>query len=213
MRLRLVGVNAPENDECGHQESLEYLIDEVGDAEVAFETVGSDQFGRSLAQVWVGRSHVNRDLVASGHAIATTLDADDPYRSAILAAEADASATGLGIWSATACGATGDLPDIVIESADPDPAGRDEDDLVGESVVLANVGTVPIDLGGWGLRDESSRHRFVFRPDTWLAPDQTIEVTSADPGWDPGGSPVWNNDGDLVLLTEPSGRIVAHLRY
>ena len=38
-------------------------------------------------------------------------------------------------------------------------------------------------------------------------------VTSADPGWDPGGGPVWNNSGDMALLLDRHGRVVARWRY
>ena len=40
-----------------------------------------------------------------------------------------------------------------------------------------------------------------------------LTITSDDPGWDPGGSPVWSNDGDIVMLLDRHGRVVDHWRY
>lgn len=211
--VRLAGINAPEDDECHHDESLDYLQNSVGGKEVTFEVSGTDQFGRYLAHVWADGRHVNRELVAAGQALATTPDEGDPYGDSLLDAEEAAAEAAVGIWASDACGRSDQLPALTILEVDQDPAGRDEDALEGERVIIANRGEAEVDLSGWMLRDESSRHRYEFPRGTLLGEGETITVTSADPGWRPGGSPVWNNGGDLVLVLDPSGRIVAHRRY
>jgi hypothetical protein len=40
-----------------------------------------------------------------------------------------------------------------------------------------------------------------------------MTISSADLAWDPGGSPVWNNDGDMALLLDRDGRVVDRWRY
>lgn len=210
IELRLSGVNAPESNECHYRESTTFLTDAAEGLEVSYLLSGRDQFGRWLAQVWVDGSNLNRELVARGHAIATTPDDGEP---SYLSSEADAARAGLGMWSDGACGDSDPPPDVEIADVEPNPPGPDEADLGGEVVVISNLGETAVDLAGWSIRDESSRHRFRFPVDTSIAPGGRIEVKSSDSGWSPGGSPVWNNDGDLVILSEPSGRIVDHVRY
>jgi hypothetical protein len=38
-------------------------------------------------------------------------------------------------------------------------------------------------------------------------------VTSDNPGWEPGGTPVWNNDGDMALLLTTGGAVASRQRY
>jgi hypothetical protein len=40
-----------------------------------------------------------------------------------------------------------------------------------------------------------------------------MTIRSTDPGWVPGGSPVWSNGGDMVLVLDETGRVVARHRY
>ncbi|HEX5695493.1 MAG TPA: lamin tail domain-containing protein, partial [Acidimicrobiia bacterium] len=91
------------------------------------------------------------------------------------------------------------------------PPGPDGESLDLERVVL--TAAEPIDLDGWTLRDESSAHRCSFRSGARIDPGAPLTVSSADPCWVPGSSPVWNNEGDLVLLLDPTGRVVARHRY
>jgi endonuclease YncB( thermonuclease family) len=204
--VRLDGINAPERGECYHQEATSHLIAGVKGREIGLVVTGEDQFDRVLAMVWDGDVWVNRDLVASGMAIATTdPDGDD----ALVDAESDAYADGLGLWGA--CG-TGPTHPVEIQTVVFDPQGPDDEALDEEYVVLVNSGDTAVDLEGWVLRDESSRHRHHFAA-LRLDPGETLIVRSGDDGWDPGASPVWSNDGDMALLLDPEGRIVARYRY
>lgn len=213
LELRLAGLNAPEADECHHDESRDHLRKLVEGRDVAYDALGVDQFGRTLAHVWVDGRHVNRDLVAGGYAISTTPAGSDAYGGSLLSAEEAATIDGLGIWAEDACGRSDPLHEITIDDVQADPAGRDEDDLAGEHVTLRNRGGDDVDLGGWRIRDESSLHRYEFPAGTVLGSGEMITVTSDDPGWHPGGTPVWNNGGDLVMVLDPSGRVVDHRRY
>lgn len=213
LELRLAGLNAPEVDECHYDESRAFLSELIEETEVEYDVIGTDQFGRSLAHVWLEGRHVNHDLVARGHAIATTPDADDPYGESLVSAEAAAASDGLGIWAEDACDRSDPIEHITIEDVQADPPGPDEEDLAGERVTLLNGGDDQVDLGRWRIRDESSLHRYEFPPGTVLGAGETITVTSDDPGWQPGGRPVWNNGGDLVMVLDENGRVVDHRRY
>jgi endonuclease YncB( thermonuclease family) len=204
--VRLDGVNAPEQGECFHQEATSHLVAMVQGGEIDLVVTGEDQFDRVLAMVWDGEVWVNHDLVANGAAIATT---DSDGDSSLIVAEEQAYEKAVGLWGACASGS--EHP-IDIHSIAYDPAGPDDEVLDAEAVVLVNHGDVPVDLDGWALRDESSRHRFRFDGVT-IGPGERLTVTSADDGWDPGTTPVWNNDGDIALLLDSEGRIVARYRY
>lgn len=212
--VRLAGVNAPERDECGAEEAELWLRALEGET-VRLEVIGRDQFDRVLAHAHVVDLHVNHDLVARGLALATTPHEGDPHGAALLAAEGEAYHDGRGLWAREACGSVvAPTPmELDRDQAVIDPAGPDGEVLDSELVVIVNRGPDPVDLSGWSLRDESSMHRFHFPPGSIVSAGASVVVTSADPGWSPGQSPVWNNDGDLVLLQDPAGTVVIRWRY
>jgi endonuclease YncB( thermonuclease family) len=212
--IRLVATNAPEKGECYSDEARQHLAGAEGST-TTLEIVGVDQFDRTLAHVFVGERHLNLEMVVNGLAIASTPAGGDVYGDEILAAEQAAYDRRLGLWNATACGASEQPASVAIDPTGsfPDPGGPDEDDLDGETIRLVNSGTVDIDLSSWVLRDESSRNRYTFPNGVVLRPGARITVTSADAGWSPGGGPVWNNDGDMALLQDGLGTVVARWRY
>jgi hypothetical protein len=197
--VRLLDINAPEGDECFYKESLDHLIDTLKGHSVTLEIRNDlDQFGRTLAYVWNGNSNVNLEMVKTGLAIATTPDSG----SGLIVEENDAVAAELGLWAEDACG-SGPIPNVVIAALDPS----------GEAIVIVNNESAVADLSGWTLRDESSRHRYRFSTGATLQPGDRVTISSDDPLWDPGGSPVWNNDGDMALLLDRHGRVVHRWRY
>lgn len=213
IQVRLRGTNAPEQGECHHRDSLDHLIELVEDRQVGLTGRDTDQFGRTLAHVWVEASNINIAMVGDGYAIAMTPEGDDPLGKQILEVEEKAAELGLGLWSPQACGGFEPLPDLAIEVIEHDPPGRDEEALADEYVVVSNRGDIEVDLTGWVLRDESSRHRYHFDARARLDPGDRIVITSAETAWSPGGSPVWNNDGDMAILLDDLGRIVDASRY
>ena len=211
--MRLASVNAPERDECYAEPGLDHLIATLKGETVSLEVLGEDQFGRLLAHVFAGDRHVNLELVEQGLALASTPEEGDTHGEAILEAEDEAYANRAGLWSKTACG-NEQVPDFAFEPgvSVTDPPGPDDQQIEAEKIAVRNTGTETLDLAEWILRDESSRHRFVFG-DIRIGGGETILVSSADIGWDPGDSPVWNNGGDLALLQLPDGTVVARWRY
>lgn len=215
--VRMIGVNANEEGECYSEESRNYLIDRLIDTRVGVEIVATDQFERALANIWLEEELVNFTLVALGLAIAQTPGPENPNGAALVAAEQEAHESGLGLWSATACGPGGPRPDVGFdfEGSVIDPQGADGDRLDDEYVVVVNNELEIVDITGWTLRDESSRNRMTFPEGTILAPGERIEVRSGCASrfsWCTG-SPIWNNDGDMALLLDESGNVVARARY
>ncbi|MBP1631957.1 MAG: endonuclease [Acidobacteria bacterium] len=215
--VRLLGVNAPERDECFGDQAREALAGLLGDGPLLVEAQRErDQFGRLLAYAYVGDHLLNLALVEAGLVLA--LQDDHPRLAEFLRADEQAFASGLGMWAADACG-TPSGASITLLEIEANPPGPDEDDLNGEWVLLENEGGQAADLTGWVLRDESSEHRYRFPEGTLLEPgDQAAVYTGcgSDGGgdlyWCKGG-PVWSNGGDTALLLDPQGNVADRLRY
>ncbi len=210
--IRLLGINTPERGDCLGDRATDRLAALTGDAELGVEADGRDEFGRLLAYVWADDVLVNLALVAEGLAV-TPATAEHRLQDLLTAAAADAQDAGLGLWAPDACGPA-TTATVRIVGLQADAPGPDEEDPNGEWIDLANEGAAPVDLGGWRLRDESTRHRYEFAPGTVLAPGAVLRVRSgcgedsADVVYWCDGDPVWNNGGDTALLQDPSGNVV-----
>jgi endonuclease YncB( thermonuclease family) len=209
--VRLLGINATEEGECFHDEASDFLRAETFGEEVVLEEYGQDQFGRTLAYVWRAGASVNLRLVTGGFAIASTPGDDENLGGQLLAAEEVAYRAGVGLWSDTVCGSIDAMPDVSLSLPVFNPPGPDGDDMEGESVTISSPTATA--LGGWLLRDESSSNRCLMGDSVSVGPDHPLVVTSADRCWSPGTSPVWNNDGDMAMLLDRNGRVVARVRY
>lgn len=217
LEVRLLGVNTPEKGECFADEALRYLIDNLKGREVGLEIAETDQFGRTLASVWLGDELVNLALVENGLGIALTPGDIDPYGNYLLASEDRAYDTRTGLWSAEACGNSDPIPTITFDlgASQVNPPGPDDQVLDEEYIVIHNETADHIELEGWVLRDESSRNRLLFDGPLQLTAGEKLEISSGcrtDPSWC-GDNPVWNNGGDMALLIDDSGRVVARARY
>jgi len=193
--VRIVGINAPEDDECFGDPARSLLTSMAGD-EVTLVQQGRDQYGRILAAVYSGADDLGMAMIQAGGALAESVD--HPMLAAYRAAEQTAYEAHLGMWAPDACGpASGASVHI------------DGVDLRGESVTI--TADTPVDLSGWRLRDESSVHRYHF-PDGFVL-QGTVTVltdcgsdTSTELHWCADG-PVWNNGGDTALLLDPNGNV------
>lgn len=99
-----------------------------------------------------------------------------------------------------------------------DAEGDDAANLNDEYFTLQNLGTVPVDLGGWTVSNERG-DVFRFPDGTVLAAGGHVFVHSGG-GTDTGNvfhwnaeAPVWNNDGDVAILYDASGVIVDIYAY
>lgn len=221
-RVRLIGVNAPERDECLYAEATEGLVDLLGEGSLRFEsdTSDRDQYGRLLRYVWAGGTLVNERLVLDGLAIAQRYEPDTTMAERFETAQDRATDRGAGLWGAAACGGAAPRTALSIVAIESDAPGDDSQNLNGEWAVIANDGSDPVDLTGWILKDESSSHRFSFPARFQLGASSRVTVfsgcgtdTAAELFWCKSGSAVWNNGGDTGFLLDPSGNIVTALGY
>jgi micrococcal nuclease len=211
--VRLLGINAPESDECLGDAARAAMVDAVAGKEVVLFGNERDQFGRLLAFIEVEGSPVGWLAVRRGMALA--LSVEHPRLAAYAEAEDDAFIDQLGMWSLDACGPPA-AAIVGIADLAWDPPGRDDDNLNGEFVRLETEGE-PVDIGGWFLRDESTRWRFEFPDGFVLDGDVTVHTgcgtnDSDDLYWC-ATDPLWTNLGDTAMLLDAHGNIVARITY
>jgi len=214
-RVRLIGVNAPEHDECFGAQATNELARLIQGVTVSLETDAQvvDGYGRTLAYVYLDGRSVNLDLVAGGFALAQAYPPNTRHQDELNAAMTTAQDHRIGMWAEDACGrATGD---VSIGSITANPSGPDENVLNAETVTI--VATTSTDLTGWVLRDGSSSHRFHFPSGFVLDGRVTIHSgcgtdTSTDLFWCENG-PIWDNDGDTALIYDESGALVDTVTY
>jgi micrococcal nuclease len=209
--VRLLGINAPELDDCQGRAAQEALVDIVGDSAVEVSGQDLDRFGRLLGEVRVRDTDVNAEMVRQGWALAIHGSGDR-----LLRAAAQAASAGLGLWDPTAGDCHQPEGQIEVVKADINPDGPDDEHLNQELVVLANVGESAVDLENWILRDESTGNRLVL-PAHELGAGIELTVhtgcgaaTATDIYWC-SDNPVWSNGGDTVFILGPGGAYVDHL--
>lgn len=213
-RLRLIGVNAPDEGECLHTEASVRLAELLTLPHTVDDDVETrDRFGRRLVYVTVTEREtsilVNEAMVAEGLAFPIHAGDDRRHEERLFAARDTARTEGTGFWDPSACG-NGALVVLEITAVSHDPPGPDTEDLDGEYVTIGNPGPVTVGLGGWSVRDESTANRFHFPGDAELAAGAEVTVTSGAGAFGFGlETPVWNNDGDTVMVLDPSGRVSA----
>lgn len=222
-RVRLIGVNAPEQGECFAEEATDLLRSLVAGETVVLEADRSDrdQYGRLLRYLYAADgTFLNEALVEQGAARSRRYPPDVAHQDRLDVAEVQAREAGRGLWAEGACGtpAAAAAGDVRIVAAVADPPGPDHEDPNAETVTVANLGTRPADLSGWVLKDTSASHRFTFPDGFVLAPGAEVVVrtgcgtdTATDLHWCNQGSMVWNNDGDTAYLEDPSGNTVSVL--
>jgi micrococcal nuclease len=213
---RLIGVNAPERDECWGSEARAGLVGLVEGADVTVSTdvEATDRYDRLLVYVWSPDGHLlNADLAARGDAIARAFPPNTTRQVEIDEAGTAGRAIGAGLWGACASPITG----IELVDVNADPPGPDEDALVDEWVSFR--ATADVDLSSWTLRDGSTANRYVLPEGTRLAAGDRITIrtgcgadTATDLHWC-SDTPVWNNDGDEVILADADGLFVVAEAY
>jgi hypothetical protein len=107
---------------------------------------------------------------------------------------------------------------LVVASIHADAEGRDGENLNDEYVVFRNRGNETLALSGWTVADEVD-HTYQFPDGATLPAGETVtlhtgsgEDSTTDRYWN-RGSPVWNNDGDTVIVRDASGQVVAREPY
>ena len=216
--VRLLGINAPEGDECFGDEARDALVDLLAghDLVIAEDPADdTDRYGRLLRFVYVDGENVNGRMLAEGHAV--TLQGDHQYNDEFVEIGNLAADAMLGMWAPDACGPT-PPPGATIAEVVHDPPGPDDERLNDEYIAITNEGTKQLNLAGWTLRDESSQNRYVFtglnlRPGTRVTVRTGCGEDRNDTVFWCAERSVWSNDGDTVILQDRHGNVADRWSY
>lgn len=100
-KVRYLGMNTPEKGRPFSAEATEQnkkLIDGK-EVELELDVQTKDQYGRTLAYVWLGETMVNLKLVRLGYANVYTLPPNVKYKDQLLSAEREAREAERGFWA------------------------------------------------------------------------------------------------------------------
>ncbi|GAA0551941.1 lamin tail domain-containing protein [Halorubrum ejinorense] len=107
---------------------------------------------------------------------------------------------------------------LEVAAINADAEGDDGENLNDEYVVFENAGEEPIDLSGWTVEDEAA-HGYAFPQGFTLDAGATVTLrtgsgtdTDSELYWG-SGSPIWNNAGDTVILSNADGEHVLEVSY
>lgn len=149
-------------------------------------------------------------LIQSGWSLATSYQLSHPDPALVQRAqdlldwEERTRTQGVGMWAETTCGAVGTPLPVTINGfsfRNPEWVSLTSNQLT--------------DLSGWWLRDESTKNQFRLPDRTRVSPGHPLKVGcggESNIAWC-AEYPIWNDDGDSVILTDSFGRIVDHHRY
>ena len=225
--VRLLGVNAPEFDECYGPEARGALAGLVSGVEVVMQAgdEDTDAQGRLLRYVFIETAEkpllVNQALVSEGAAVG--LQNGHFQQERFKEIEGRAYASGKGMWGTFVCGepdgGVPDRPQLRISEVVYDPEGPDEETPNGEWVHIVNESYGTVAVGGWVLRDESASNRYQIPAAVGLRPGDSLRIytgcgtpSSGVLYWCADG-PVWSNDGDTAILTDGLGNVVERYAY
>jgi endonuclease YncB( thermonuclease family) len=225
--VRLLGINAPEMDECWGQEASLKLAEMVDGQEVLLASGPDDidSFGRLLRYVYLEGSgepvFVNAAMVETGNAVGLQDGSD--FAGSIKSYEARAFQSGYGMWATFACGdlegTSVDRPVIRVSELASDPAGPDADVLSEEYITIVNEGYDGVSIAGWTLRDESASNRYTFEAGQTLDLGESITVVTGCSGGPAGAvywcndQAVWSNGGDTAIVLDTLGNAVVWYTY
>ena len=212
-RVRYIGINTPERDQPFYPEATEanrqLVLGKAVRVELDVETF--DQYGRTLAYIWVDEVMANLEIVKQGFANTFTVPPNVHYEAEFREAEREAREAERGLWA----GSPITLKIVHIEANAP---GDDRDNPNGEWIEIVNQGTDVVQMQGYTLKDAANKI-YTFG-DFRVRPGRTFRLYSGvgeGSGlalyWGFVGESVWNNDSDAAFLRDTNGALVDTYAY
>jgi micrococcal nuclease len=211
-RVRLIGINTPEQGMYFFDEAREVLEAMVLGKEVILEKDISevDRYGRLLRYVYMESLFVNLEMIEKGFANAYTCPPDVRYTEEFLKAEQEARSSNLGLWQKSKAG-------MVKIDLNYDAEGNDNLNLNDEYAAIRNIGTGSVNLYGWTVKDSATNiykfESYIFQPVSTIY----LFTGSGEDGegkfyWE-SPKPVWNNDHDTLYLRDKDGLLIEIYNY
>jgi endonuclease YncB( thermonuclease family) len=227
LEIRLIGVSAPEGDECYGNESRTALATLVTGQTVVLASDGpdTDSSGRALRYVLIEGDPavlVNAELVSSGAVVPVhsghLMEAD------FLARGDRAYASGNGIWGTFVCGhpeggVSADRPQLRIGDVSLVPTDAEELDLSDERFEIVNQSYTSVDVSGWTVKDETGQHRLELPAGTAISAGGVLQITTGC-GTSGSGvlywcseSAIWSTAGNTIILQDRLENVVERRSY
>jgi micrococcal nuclease len=212
-KVRYIGINTPERDQPYYSDAAALNRTLVAGKAVQLEldTTPTDQYGRTLAYVWVEGIMVNLEIVRQGYANAFTVPPNVRYAAQLQQAEQEAREAERGLWA-------GSTVALEITEIQADAPGSDSENPNGEWIEIVNRGHSSIDLEAYTLKD-SANHIYTFGHFT-LGGGDSFRLYSGQGQdsakalyWGLVGETVWNNNSDSAFLRDAEGALVDSFEY
>ncbi|MDM8529788.1 thermonuclease family protein [Anaerolineales bacterium HSG25] len=212
-RVRYIGINTPERDQPYYDEATELnrQLLQQGTVQIEYDFETEDQYGRTLAYLWVDDRLVNLEIVNAGYANAFFIPPNTRYETEIQKAEQQAKQAERGIWQSAGVA----LKIIHVEANAP---GSDNENPNGEWIEIKNQGSDTINMNGYNLKDAANN--FYEFNNFSLTRGQTVRLYSGtgrdndnELYWGLVDQSVWNNKGDTAFLRNSTGALVDSYQY
>lgn len=222
VEIRLIGINAPEGDECHGDESRTALASLVTGQTVVLASDGpdSDSAGRALRYVLIEGDPailVNAELISSGGAV--PLHSGHVMEAEFLRRGDRAYASGNGMWGTFVCGhpdtgVSPDRPQLRIGDIGFAAVEENEFDPIQEWFEIVNQSYNTVDIIGWTVRNEAGDQRLEIPVGTTLSPGTTLRIVTGC-GTNSSGilhwcsdSAIWSTGGNTIILQDRLGNVV-----
>lgn len=211
-KIRYRGINAPEKNQHLYQEALDFNKSLVAGKQVRLEygLNKKDQYGRSLAYVYVDQTLVNCEMLKSGLAILYDESKLGNKKQSFLESMDYAVKNKLGLWQTSTL-------NLSIEHIYANAPGEDTKNVNGEWVEIKNRTSYSVQLEHFVLKDESN-NEFIF-PNISLPGGSIIRVFSGfgkntkNALYWGNDHPIWNNDFDTAYLFDSQYKLVDWKKY
>ena len=214
-KIRLLGINTPEQGEYYSEEAKEKLTKLVEGKQARLESgpEDKDRYGRLLRYVFIDDTSINLQILKEGYATVYILDPEEKYYLEFKEAEKEAKEKKLGLWAGS-----GIQTCISIASFNYDAVGNDNENLNGEYVTFQNNCDSPVKMDGWVVKDEAT-NSYAFNGFALGSNSKVTLYTGSGNDaadklyWNKKRYAVWNNDGDTLFLRDDKGNLVLSYNY
>ena len=182
VRVRMAGVNAPEQHDCGGVEAKDRLQRGIQRRRVRLSakhesSVGRDDRPIRFVHVYIGHwLDISQEMLRLGLALWMPHRAEPERQEAFNRTAQRAAAQQVGIWDPRSCGYGPQQQADLRVRVRWDAPGRDAANVNGEVVRIRNAGRTPVALGGWSVRDSSAHPPYRFAAGTTVPAGATLKV-------------------------------------
>jgi len=213
-KVRLLGINAPEENEHYFKDAKDRLVKLVGGKLVKLESGSEDKdrYGRLLRYIFIDGTFVNLQMVEEGYATVYIINPDEKYYLEFKKAEKEAKDNKLGLWVSSS--SIGCVAVVVFHY---DAGGNDNENLNDEYLTLQNKCDNSISMNDWEVKDEGT-NIYTFKGFVLGSNSKVTLYTGSGSDtvnelyWSKKRA-VWNNKGDTLFLRDDKGNLVLSYSY